>query len=94
MNFCNFVMDQNFYEWSEKAEEAKEKGKVLKFARYGKNLRYDSEGIYSYGSKIAHLDLKQKTIHKIGHWSCTSTKHYNYAARLLDICYDFRPIHT
>ena len=87
-------MEHNFYEWSEKAEEAKEKGKVLKFDRYGKNLRYDSEGIYSYGSKIAHLDLKQKTIHKIGHWSCTSTRHYNYAALKLDMCYGFCPIHT
>ncbi len=85
-------MGDNYAEWSEKAEEAKGKGKVLKFDRYGKNLRYDSEGIYSYGSKIAHLDLKQKTIHKIGYWSRTTSKHYNYATHILDICYDFREV--
>ena len=85
-------MDHTFYEWSEKAEKATEKGKALKFLRYGKNLRYNSEGIYSYGTKIAHLNLKQKTIQKMGYWSPTSSKHYNYAAHLLDICYDFRPV--
>ncbi len=55
-------MDNNFYEWSEKAEKATEKRKVLKFDRYGKKLRYNSEGIYSYGTKIANIDLGQKTI--------------------------------
>jgi len=86
-------MDHNFYEWSEKAEKATEKGKVLKFDRYGKNLRYNSEGIYSYGTKIAHLDLHHRTIEKLGYRSPTTGKHFNYAAHLLDICYDFRPIH-
>ena len=58
-------MDNNFYEWSEKAEKATEKGKVLKFDRYGKNLRYNSEGIYSYGTKIANIDLRQRTIQNL-----------------------------
>ena len=65
-------MDHNFYEWNEKAEKATENGKVLKFDRHGKNLRYNSEGIYSYGTKIPHIDLKQKTIQKLGHWSPTT----------------------
>ena len=85
-------MDTNFYEFSEKAEKATEKGKTLKFLQYGKHLRYNSEGIYSYGVKIANLDMRMRTIQKLGHWSPTSSKHYNYAARLFDICYDFRPI--
>ena len=87
-------MDHNFYEWSEKAEKATEKGKVLKFDRYGKNLRYNSEGIYSFGTKIANIDLRQRTIQKQGHWSPTTSKHFNSAAKLLDTCYDFRPIHN
>ena len=86
-------MDHNFYEWSEKAEKATEKGTLLKFLRYGQNLRYNSEGIYSYGNKIARLDLHHRTIEKLGYWSPTTSKHFNYAAHLLDICYDFRPIH-
>ena len=85
-------MDRNFYEFSEEAEEATEKGKVLKFLRYGRNLRYDSEGIYSYGTQIANLDMRMRTIQKLGYWSPTTSKHYNYAARLFDICYDFCPI--
>ena len=82
-------MDDNFYEFREKAEKAKEKGKGLKFLRYGKNLRYDSEGIYSYGTKIANLDLGRRTIQKLGYWSPTSSTHYNYAARMLDERYGF-----
>ena len=87
-------MDHNFYEFSEKAEKATEKGKVLKFLRYGRNLRYDSEGIYSYGTKIANLNMRMRTIQTLGHLSPTSSKHYNYTARLFDICYDFRPIES
>ena len=79
------MVDDNFYEFCEKAEKAKEKGKGLKLPRYEKNLRYDSEGIYSYGTKIANLDLGRRTIQKFGYWSPTSSKHYNYAKRMLDI---------
>ena len=85
-------MDHNLYEWSEKAEKATEKGKGLKLMRHGKNLRYNSEGIYSYGTKTANLDLEQRTIQKMDYWSPTNSKRFNYAAHLLDICYDFRPI--
>ncbi len=84
-------MDHNLYEWSEKAEKATQKIKSLKFLRYGKNLRYNSKGIYSYGTKIANLDIKQSAIQKRGHWSPTSSKNFNYAAHLLDTCYDFSP---
>ena len=82
----------NFYEWSEKAEKATEKGKGLKFDRYGKNLRYNSEGIYSYGTKIAHIDLNLRTIQKLGYWSPTTSKHFNYAAKLLDTHYNFHDL--
>ncbi len=61
-------MDHNFYEWSEEAEKATEKGKCLKFLRYGKNLKRKSEGIYRYGTKIANLDLKQRTIQNLSYW--------------------------
>ena len=82
-------MDHSFYEFCDKAEKAKEKGKCFKFLRYGKNLRYDSEGIYSYGAKVANLDLGRRTIQKLGHWSPTNSKHYNYAKRMLEECYEF-----
>ena len=87
-------MDHNFYEWSEKAEKATKKNKTLKFPRYGKNLRFTNEGIYSYGTQIAHFDLRRRTIQKLGHWSPTNSKHLNYAAHLLEICYEFYLIDT
>ena len=83
------MADDNFYEFCEQAEKAKEKGKGLNSLRYGKNLRYDSEGIYSYGVKIANLDLGRRTIQKLGYWSPTSSKHYNCAKRMLEECYEF-----
>ena len=86
------MADDKFYEFHEKAEKAKEKGKGLKSLRCGENLRYDSEGIYSYGAKIANLDLGRRTIQKLGYWSPTSSTHYNYAKRMLGECYDFYEI--
>ena len=82
------MADDNFYEFREKGEKAKEKAKGLKFLRYGKNLRYDSEGIYSYGVKMATLDLGRRTIQTLGYWSPTSSKHY-HAKRMLEECYEF-----
>ena len=74
----------SFIEFCEKAAEATQKGKGLKFPRYEKNLRYDSEGIYSYGTKIAKLDLRMYTIQKLGYWSLSSSRHYNYAKIILN----------
>ena len=69
-----------------------EKGRKMKFLRYEKNLRYDLRGIYSYGTQIAELDMRHRTIHKLGKWSRTSTKHYNYAKHILHITYQFMEI--
>jgi hypothetical protein len=85
-------MDDSFKEFYDKAEQAKLKGKGLKMPKYCKNLRYNSEGIYSYNTKIADLNFAFKTISKRGHWNPTSSKHYNYAKRMLEICYDFNEI--
>ena len=70
--------------------EATERGWKLKFARYYRNLRYDLDGIYSYGTRIAELNMLDKTIRKLGKWSITSTKHYNYAKNLLYTTYGLR----
>ena len=61
----------------------------LKVQPLWENLRYDSEGIYSYNTKIADLDFRFRTISKRGSYSMTSNKHYNYALRTLSSCYDF-----
>ena len=82
-------MGKSFDEFWDAAERAREKGKGLKFNRYGKTLRYNSEGIYSYNTKIADLDFRFRTVSKRGSYSVTNTKHNNYTPRMLESCYDF-----
>ena len=86
------MCDQHYDEFFEKALKASDKGKVLKLPRFQANLRYNFDGLYSYHTKIAHLDLPSRTITKLGRWSVTSTMHYNYARRLLEDRYGFREI--
>ena len=83
------MFDDSYEEFCDKANKAAEVDKGLKFPRYGKNLRFNSVGVYSYGAKIANLDLGEKTIQRLGYWSPTTSKHYNYAGRVLDENYNF-----
>ncbi len=62
----------------------------MKLPCYQKNPKYKFDGLYSYGTKIAHLDLSSRTIPKLGMWSPTRTTPYNYARRLLEDHYGFR----
>ncbi len=80
-------MGDNYDEFCEEAEKAKNKGRCLRFLRYGLTLKYDS-----YGTKIADLDLKRKTIQKIGYKSPSSSIHCKYAAHMFKICYDFHEV--
>ena len=81
-----------FFDFRMMMERATEKGKVLKFPRYTKNPRYNSEGIYSYNEKIANLNCTNRTSQKRGYWSKTTTKHYNYAKHILKLCYGFEEV--
>ena len=76
-------------EFYDKAEKATERSRGLKFTRYGQNLRYSSEGVYSYGVRIANLDLKDRSIQRRGHWRPTSSKHFHYAGQVLEEVYGF-----
>ena len=71
---------------------ATERGRKLKFPKYEKNLRYDLDGLYSYGIQIAELNMLDRTIRSLGKWSHTSSKHYNYAKHFLQITYGFKEI--
>ena len=53
-------MVDSYEEFRKSAESATKNGTSFTFFKYSKNLRYDAVGVYSYGSKIAHIDLKQK----------------------------------
>ena len=85
-------MGDNYAEFCKSAEQAKKNGKGLTFFFFRENLKYDSEGIYSYGSKIARIDLKQKTIQKLGHYSIMHYNNYSYAVHVFKTCYDFREV--
>lgn len=54
---------------------------MRKFAKYQENLSYDNEFIYSYKTKVAHIT--DDGVVKLGHWSVTTSKHINYAAKQL-----------
>ena len=55
-------MVDSYEEFRKSAESATKNGTSFTFFKYSTNLRYDAVGVYSYGSKIARIDLKQKTI--------------------------------
>ena len=63
---------------------ATEAGKRKTFPRFKKNLRIDETGLYSYSTKIADIDFGHRTIRSLGKWSPTSSRHYNYARKLLE----------
>jgi hypothetical protein len=54
-----------------------------KFPKYKDNLAADDSFIYSYNTKVAKIDHKNKVVVPIGYWSVTTSKHINYAAKEL-----------
>ena len=82
------MFSDSYAEFCHKAEKAAEVNKGLKFPCC-ENLRFSGDGIYSYGAKIANIDLEEKTIQRMGYWSPTSSKHYNYAGKVLQERYGF-----
>jgi len=51
---------------------------VNSFNRYKQNLRATEDHIYSYDTKVAEIDHKNKQITPLGWWSVTTSKHINY----------------
>ena len=85
-------MGDNYDEFCKSAESATKNGTSFTFFRYRKKLKYDSDGIYSHGIKIAHLDLKQKTIQKLYPKMPWSRTQYKYAAHMFKTCYGFHEV--
>ena len=71
---------------------ATRKGKRMKFPRYCTNLRYNAFGVYSYSTEVIELNWKHRTAKRLGRWSPTTSRHMNYAIKLLCMCYDFKEI--
>ncbi len=57
----------------------------MKFIKYRQNLSYDDEFVYSYGTKVAEIDIKNRTLWRLGYWSRTTSKHINYAGKELNL---------
>lgn len=55
------------------------------FIKYRQNLSYDDFFVYSYNTKVAEIDIENKTLWRLGYWSSTTSKHINYAAKELNL---------
>ena len=85
-------MDLEDAEFLAMVRRATERGRRLKFPKCTKNFGYDLDGIYSYDTKVADINMLDRTIHSLGKWSVTTSKHYNYAKQLLHSTYGFTEI--
>ena len=48
------------------------------FDKYKQNLRSDDNYVFSYDTKVAEIDHKNRQITPLGWWSVTTSKHINY----------------
>ena len=58
---------------------------MTKLKRYNTNLRIDGDQVISYTTCVAIIDREAGTIHELGKWSQTTTKHVNYVASELGL---------
>ena len=83
------MFDDSYEEFRDKAEQATANQKGLKLPRYSNNLRLNSKGVWSYGTKLAQLDIDEKSIQRLGYWSSTSSTHDHYVKNMLGSNYNF-----
>ena len=50
----------------------------MTFSKYKANLSYDGHNVFSYGTRVAHVQGAE--LIKLGWWSVTTQKHVNFAA--------------
>ena len=48
------------------------------FNRYKENLRATEDAVYSYNTRVAEIDHRNRVIKPLGWWSVTTSKHINY----------------
>ena len=46
--------------------------------KYKQNLKVDYHNVWSYDTKVAEIDHRNRTIKPLGWWSRTTSKHINY----------------
>ena len=50
----------------------------MTFSKYKANLSYDGHNVFSYGTRVAHVQGAE--LIQLGWWSVTTQKHVNFAA--------------
>ena len=56
-------------------------GGLKKMDRHKENLLVSTNSVYSYLTKVATINHKERTIKPLGWWSVTTTRHINYVGR-------------
>ena len=51
---------------------------MITFDKYKQNLKATDDSVYSYKTRVAEIDHKNRTITPLGWWSVTTSKHINY----------------
>ena len=51
---------------------------IRTFDKYKQNLKADYNNVFSYDTKVAEIDHKNRQITPLGWWSVTTSKHINY----------------
>jgi len=55
----------------------------MTFSKYKANLSYDGHSVFSYSTRVAHVQGNE--LIQLGWWSVTTQKHINYAANELGL---------
>lgn len=55
----------------------------MKFSKYSANLSFDGHSVYSYKTRVAHVQGAE--LIQLGWWSVTTQKHINFAAQELGL---------
>ena len=95
-----------FYEVYYEVRKAEKENREVKitFDKYSKNLAFDDEAVYSYGTPVIELNWRNLTARRLGSWSSgaesptrsstsrTASKHQAFAIRALATEWAFREI--
>jgi len=54
---------------------------LKKMDRHKENLLVSEDNVFSYLTKVATINHKERTIKPLGWWSVTTSRHINYVGR-------------
>ena len=57
--------------------------RTLSWTLYGRYLKWNKVGVYSYNTKVIEINWERATAKRLGKWSPTTSRHMNYAMQKL-----------